>query len=409
MLTQLTIKNFKLFKDETPVPLSQINLLTGINGRGKSSVLQSFLLFKQTIEFNKTSNRITFNGNYLNLGNIQDVKNINSSQRDNLEFGFKYLYNDIAFNIKYILNAETDDSLDATISKIEISDCISIPSMTINEENDQVLVNFSSGEVQKFPSFFNLFVKAEGLNNEIFKVEKLLNFNKIHYISPDHIGPRVYFSKESLEEFPNVGVLGKNTVNLLWQKKQNAVFENLCEDNKQPRNVLNQLNYWINKIFDGARIKVDEITGEDLLYLKISTTDSTEYFKATNVGFGYSYILPILVSGLIAQAGEIFVIENPEAHLHPYAQSALAKFLSLVSQNGVQILIESHSEHILNGLRISVKDALIAPEQLNVLYFDKVNDKLFDKIDVDIDGGISNWPTKFFDQASNDLNHLLGL
>lgn len=93
--------------------------------------------------------------------------------------------------------------------------------------------------------------------------------------------------------------------------------------------------------------------------------------KPANVGFGYTYILPIIVSGLIAQKGQILIVENPEAHLHPKAQSEIAKFLALVASCGVQIYIESHSEHILNGLRIStlIDSIDITKDDVQIFYF----------------------------------------
>ncbi|PTS94473.1 hypothetical protein DBR27_17750 [Flavobacterium sp. HMWF030] len=147
----------------------------------------------------------------------------------------------------------------------------------------------------------------------------------------------------------------------------------------------------------------------NLLTFFVSPDGSFNYHKPTNVGYGFSYILPILVSGLISKPGEIMIIENPEAHLHPFAQSVIAKFLTLVALKGVQVIIESHSEHILNGLRISVFEDVISSQDLSVLYFDRDGDEPFIKIEMNSDGGIRNWPKDFFDQSTKDLNYLLGL
>lgn len=92
-------------------------------------------------------------------------------------------------------------------------------------------------------------------------------------------------------------------------------------------------------------------------------------------------------------------MENPEAHLHPCAQSIISKFLTLVSLNDVQVIIESHSEHILNGLRIPVYDKIIPADNLNVLYFDRTFETPFIKINIEKDGGIKDWPADFFDQS----------
>lgn len=408
MLSKLVIKNFKLFQEKAEIPLSKINLFTGINGRGKSTVLQSFLLMKQSPEFDRTTDKIIFNGSYVQLGNIKDVKNIKSSPNDPIEFKFSYEFPDSAFDIIYEFNSVEDYSLDAHIDKIEIQNVKNSHNLQIYQEDNLIHAKKENIEFN-FPFLYNLFLKAENINSDIYAIEKALNFSKIHYISADRIGPKVYYPKNSLNEFATVGALGQNTVNVFWHKRNELVFDNLCEDEKRNKTVFEQAEYWISEIFDGARLSLNEILGTNLLSLKISTSNTIDYFIPTNVGFGYSYILPIIISGLVAKSGEIIIVENPEAHIHPYAQSILSRFLTLVSLNDVQIFIESHSEHILNGLRIAVYDELITKDDLNVLYFDRNEDKYFTKINVEDDGGIKNWPSNFFDQATKDLNYLFGI
>jgi predicted ATPase len=406
MLKNITLQNFKLFKDKTEIPLSNLNLLTGINGRGKSTVLQSFLLMKQSPEFNRNTDKLIFNGDYIQLGNIKDVKNFESSLSDNIEFCFHYVNEDKEFNINYRFIADNDDSLDANINDIEIKNVNGFTDFLIKKQGNNVVCSDNSNNKIEFSTYLNLFVKSE--DPEIKKIENELNLSKIHYVSADRIGPKLYYQKQSLKEFASVGPIGENTINLLWHKRNILVYENLCEDPELPKTVLEQLNYWFGQIFDGAKTKLNEINETELLSFRFSTSD-LNYCLATNVGYGFSYILPIIISGLIAQKGEILIIENPEAHLHPFAQSILARFLTKVSKNDVQVIIESHSEHFLNGLRISVYDEIINNDDLNILYFDNKNEKYFTKIEVDKEGGIEDWPKNFFDQATTDLNHLFGI
>jgi len=404
MISKLTLKNFKLFQNETEIKLSAINLFTGINGSGKSTVLQSLLLMQQSPEFNRTTDKIIFNGNYIQLGSFTDVKNNKSSFRTPIEFKFDYTLDDFNFELLYQFNTEEPDSLDAHIDRI-----------ALKEDGDPDLKDIypyfiSDGEdFTNLRYLFNFFPKGGGLDKNIERIGEYLNFSKIHYISADRIGPKLYYNKRSLNEFASVGALSDNSINVLWHKKNDIISDTLCYDKDSSKTVHNQLELWLNFIFDGAKLNLDEVPKTNLLTLKISTSNTTDYFTPTNVGFGYSYILPILISGLIAKKGEIIIIENPEAHLHPAAQSNLAKFLSIVSLNGVQIFIESHSEHILNGLRIEVYDKVLKNKDLNVLYFDKSLESIFKEIKIEEDGGIKDWPTNFFDQATNDLNYLFGI
>lgn len=111
---------------------------------------------------------------------------------------------------------------------------------------------------------------------------------------------------------------------------------------------------------------------------------------------------------IITQEGDILVIENPEAHLHPRAQSNLISFLSIVASCGVQIFIESHSEHILNALRVLIKKESLSPENVAVFFFHDKDDSLYTKIEIKGKGAINIWPSDFFDQNELDLKELIG-
>ncbi len=427
MIKSLTINNFKLYQTDVFVPLSNINLLTGINGKGKSTILQAFLLLSQSVINNRATNKIILNGPNIKLGSLDDVKNREFLFSEQIKF--KFNYDD--FDIQYSLFKSKSDATDLDIVDIEVNGQLHDRKFkfTIEKTNDEIykidLTNpsHSIDETLITTTLFDLFISDSALvKHDTWKecqlVKDKLNIINVHYVSADRMGPKNYYENQTLGHFITIGALGENTVNILYQKGTDPINSKLFQDYCRIFEVASEdtsitvedhVNFWLDKIFQGTKVQVVNIKGEDLLKLLISPDGKGVYFKPTNVGYGFSYSLPIIVAGLIAKPGEILIIENPEAHLHPYAQSILAKFLSLVSATGVQVLIESHSEHILNGLRISVKDKLIKNEQLNVLYFDRFEEKLFDKIIVDEDGGISNWPPNFFDQASNDLNHLLGL
>jgi predicted ATPase len=235
-----------------------------------------------------------------------------------------------------------------------------------------------------------------------------INFTTTHYISADRIGPQDYYPKQSFAEFPNVGRQGEYTANMLSKKRNDTVYEALCLETGATHTVLDQTEAWLEKIFDGGKIDVRPIDEANLVVMEMNSERTQHLYKPTNIGFGYSYALPIIVSGLIAQKGERLIIENPEAHLHPYAQSQITKFLAKVSACGVQIFIESHSEHILNALRIAVLDKIITTEDLNILYFDRNETNQVTKIPVQEDGAIEEWPVGFFDQTDKDFERLFG-
>jgi predicted ATPase len=157
-------------------------------------------------------------------------------------------------------------------------------------------------------------------------------------------------------------------------------------------------------IFDGADIKISgKEKDSSILSMKINSQSDSHLYKPANVGFGYSYVLPLIVTGLIAKPSDVVIIENPEAHLHPRAQTRIAEFFSKVASIGVQVFIESHSEHILNGLRICAlnPEIKLTNEDLTIHYFNESYTS--EKLIINEKGKITNWPQGFFDQQEIDL------
>jgi predicted ATPase len=353
MLTQIILTNFKCFKAETFFPLSQLNLLTGINGRGKSTLLQSLLLMRQSFEHNDKTTQILLNGSCVNLGNFNDIRNSNTSKNEPIIFEYEFSDQE---KLKYYLTENLEDNMSVNIDKM--------------------------------------------IGNNTFD----FNFSQIHYISADRFGPQEFYLKSNLSTFPNVGVKGELTANVLYKKKDELVNDTLCigEDAKT---LITQTETWLNEIFDGAKVEIPH-SETNILEIFLNTSTSRDRFKPINVGFGYTYILPIIVSGLIAKKGEILIVENPEAHLHPKAQSRLTQFLAKVSHCGVQVFIESHSEHILNALRLAVLKQIVTSNDLSILYF-KPNSVI--QIPVRSDAELEIWPEDFFDQEEIDLANMFKL
>ncbi|PKD17143.1 hypothetical protein APR41_06835 [Salegentibacter salinarum] len=358
MIFSTELKNFKGFKDEIKFPLKNINLLTGINGRGKSSFLQSLLLIRQSLENQEKFSKLFFNGSCVNLGTFYDVKNRNTT-------------NDTSIKIKHSfethnLNLELKSDLDDDMVGVVIND---------------------------------------------FSHEVLKKFQNIHYVAADRVGPQEFYLKSSLPEFINVGTKGEFVGNVLLQKRGelvNEIFTHPEENLSQELEI--QSGKWLSEILDTKKIKTYVSSEESSRLITLTFGIGNNKFRATNVGFGYSYVLPIIVSGLIAKPGEILIVENPEAHLHPKAQSNLVKFLAKVASIGVQVFIESHSEHILNSLILASleEEIKLSHNEISILYF-MDGQNAFLELKIEKDGSISNWPDGFFDQQEIDLSQIFKL
>jgi len=140
---------------------------------------------------------------------------------------------------------------------------------------------------------------------------------------------------------------------------------------------------------------------------------TTRDYRPTNVGFGLSYTLPVLVALLGMNPGGLLLIENPEAHLHPHGQAKVGELIARAAEAGIQVILETHSDHVLNGIRIAVKNGIIAPEKVALHYFQRADDDSLStgvevvSPEIDADGRIDDWPEGFFDEYGKALRSLL--
>lgn len=382
MINEITVKNFKLFREEVNFAgLRSINLLTGVNGRGKSSFLQLLLMPRQTILADHQTKDLMLDGDYVRLGSSLDVKNIEARREETIDFTYKE--DDKFCCIKYQLD----------------------------EEKKQVL-SFSS---------IQLWEKGQLQAEEIQSLKELCSrygysFDRIQYISAERLAPQLYYPITEHDGY--IGARGEYTVSMINSHKNDAVSADYLEilNDFFPElngvdissNLIDQIEFWMSRMFKKTTIHSFFVDDANVITLKISTSQHlNDRFKPTNVGFGYTYILPIIVAGLTAKKGDIIVIENPEAHLHPSAQSVIGRFLAVVSKLGVQLFIESHSEHILNSFRVCIKQRHISRNELNVMFFEDDNARFFRHVEIDQNGRIEEWPRYFYDQEEQDLDIIM--
>lgn len=167
-----------------------------------------------------------------------------------------------------------------------------------------------------------------------------------------------------------------------------------------------QAEAWLSQLVGPTQLDASLVPRTSLATLRIRSPGRMgEWMLPTNTGFGLSYSLPVIVAGLIAPRGGLLIIDSPEAHLHPAAQSAIGVFVATVAASGVQVLVETHSDHVLNGIRKAIAVAgVIDPTQVRVAYFgDRPQPE---QLTVGPSGTLSAWPPGFFDQLEADLGEL---
>ncbi len=233
---------------------------------------------------------------------------------------------------------------------------------------------------------------------------------KVIYCSADRIGVQDTYGKYLGDDI----IIGKNC---------EYVFHYLSAHDEEPLNLDTdfiydmeskltfggQVDYWLNKIM-GYRIKAREIEKSEFIQVLYSNEKIPFEMRAKNVGTGVTYIAEIVIAALSCKDGDLLVIENPEIHLHPSGQAELVKFFAFLAQCGVQIIVETHSDHIYHGIRKSIHLDEIETENVSIYFFtqDEKGCSVPVNIPIDKEGKALKSPEGLFDQVSKDLDVILG-
>lgn len=370
MITKLNIQNFKCFSSECEVSFSRFNVLYGKNGRGKSSVIQSLLLLSQNIKKKDTLTNLSLKGNVIDLGSYTDVKN-------------RYVEDE---SIRFRISTDVDDELKMTYGKSSVG-----PTLLHLED-------LWSGDKRLVSSVGTIDEDSEEVKNSsaMSGIKTLDSLRNLRYVSANRRGPTNYEERQDDFFRNDIGVNGERLINAL--AKQDESFKEKFQDA-------------MSFILSGATIKVKEGRNDDNVELLLDSADGSEGFKPSNVGYGYSFILPIIFQTIVAEVGSTIIIENPEAHLYPGAQSRLVEWMVYMSnKRDLQIILETHSDHIINGLRIAVKKGNLNRRDVTIQFLDRnivSESPNILMIKVDENGTLSNNPKDFMDEWTLQMLELL--
>lgn len=390
MITNVTLKDFKCFLDLS-LEIKPLTLLTGFNAAGKSTAIQALLAVTQTTKEKIVGPEVTIDGSLISLGSTSEIINDQSSRN----FTFVKLHSETE-SIALELNVRSGNERQLSVSKIT-KNLISGSS----EASSAVLITDSLREIAN---------SAGGEDGGIGKT-----ICEIVYISATRDGaPDIYtLPKSSCLAHADVGSNGQFAAWWFAKYIDEEVAEERCNPSDSAKTFRRQFNAWASSIFPGMEANASRVLGTDFVKLEFRSGPTDKWRRPSNIGYGLSYVFPILVACLLAKKGQTIVIDSPEAHLHPLGQSKIGFFLAKMAECGVQVIIETHSDHILNGVRIAVKQSSVAPENVLVHFFQGGKQEAGSPPPivtslVSVEGSLSDWPEGFFDQAEKDLAELAG-
>jgi len=378
MIDGITVEKFKCFTN-LHLPLAPLTVLTGYNATGKSTSMQALLLLAQAARFSPSQSLIALNGPLTRLGSVGDVVARNSN--GTLAIGVDSPDGSGRWEL---VSSKTEDGQFMKVKKATVidSDCYE-----------------SRNEFWPSPKI------GKGLFSAL---------REVVYLSSARVTAREVFPSPSEPESPlaDVGVRGEYAPWLYTRRADDEVDEPRRHPKEERLTVRGQIDAWLNELFPGASVNADRVAKTSLTRLEFRMGRSGDWHRPSNTGYGLGYVFPILVALTTMSVRQTVIIDSPEAHLHPRAQSIMGQILAHFSSSGAQIIVETHSDHILSGIRIGVRDGLILPRDVGLHFFqgrsDSADEVRIVSPSLDSNGSIDAWPEGFFDQAEIDLAKLTG-
>lgn len=365
MINKIELKNFKCYKYRA-FNLGYLTVFCGNNSVGKSTAIQALAIPFQS----KFSNVALLNNNLVELGSVRDIFSAHAPLEDNsLSIAFHFGDSRCAWGYNDLAEQST-------------------------------LKNHIPNKCME--------ANAADLSQHYF-VEKGFQF-----LQAERFGPRAYLENSNDESIRYwLGAKGEYAYEILTDLTNNG--KRLASEDKRilkgdeglsvRRNIIN----WMAEISPGFNFESDTVKNAEVSHAQFQAYGSSKT-NPVNMGFGLSYSLGIVSALLLTEPGGLVVIENPEAHLHPRGQSYIGRLIARAALAGVQVIIETHSDHLLNGIRVGARlDNDYTGDNFKVFYVSGVpnSESTAKEITIGINGDLSSWPEGFFDQQAYDLKTLM--
>lgn len=385
MIEQIQAIGYKCLQLKSPLATKALNVLVGSNASGKSSLLQTLLLLRQSADESGYVRELRLSGSLYEGGTAMDVLHPSGDYKIQIRIVDGGAVYDFSFKF---------DRDDTKAKRRQIK--------------AEVPVELRGAVVDKG--------------------------NRFSYLNAERIGPRVAYPLPP-DEFDLAGLVGKHgeyTAGRLAQSSNGQAVSgwsvdsaviwgtpaqkldglDICKELADSEGRLDLVsNLLLSWIIPGAVFEATEDESIDSAPLRFVRDPASTRVRtrATHVGFGLAYTLPIIAGAFGLASDGLLIVENPEAHLHPFSQSRMGVFLALVAASGRQVFVETHSDHVVNGIRLALRYKFIDHEKVIFNHFHNLIDEgrsEIIQIAPDSEGALDDWPPGFFDQIEKDLARL---
>lgn len=409
-ITKISVCGYKSIKDECTIDIYPLTILAGANSSGKSSIIQPLLLMKQTLEAPYDPGALLLNGPNVRFTSVDQLLTKLPTKKDCRDSFFVEIEADNTHSTRTTFKKDKKKAIDIIEMRTQNEDGVSIlsPSMTTEEINSSTISHNLQRIFEHLISTNTDVIKAIIRNRCFLEIGLKINQN-------EEIKDNFFRSSKSdlisnyIRKIIHVPGLRGNPertyqINAIGDKFP-GTFENYVasliaswQDTRNPK--LLKLGQSLKALGLAERVdirKVDDTQVE--VRVGHRQKNRTEMVSIADVGFGVSQTLPVLVALIVASPQQLVYIEQPEIHLHPRAQAALADIIVEAVNRGVRVTLETHSELFLRRIQSLVAEDKLAHDKVKLHWFSK-DENGFTQIstaDLDTDGSFGDWPEDFGD------------
>lgn len=402
-ITKIAVKGFKSIAEECAIDIRPLTILAGANSSGKSSLMQPLLMLKQTLEAPYDPGPLLINGPHVKFTEAAQFLSIITGEKrsDQFQIRIETHNSDLTHLVetKYKKKEIGFEITEMTLETKQVNKPLPFKKFTLypGMSSDEITALGRQGlqrsdlHTVKPSRCFLSFAPKEGdrLFNITYNFVESYLFDSIHLPGLRENPERFYQLSSTGPRYP--GRFEHYPASILheWQVKKDERLTKVSDAFNTLGLTKNVKTYQIGNI--GIEVQVGR--------LPVNVTDETDMVNIFDVGLGVSQVLPVLVALIAANPGQLIYIEQPELHLHPNAQVALAQVLANAAKRGVRVVIETHSSLLLLGIQSLVAEGKLSPELVKLHWFSRNKEGItkIDSVDIDEAGTYGDWPVDFDD------------
>lgn len=420
-LRALVLEQFRSFSETTSLEFAPLTLLAGPNNVGKSSVVQAILALLQS-EQGQSQDEIVLNGPWCELGLFEQVVSANRHiDERNFAIGITGDRDGAPVDTLWRFGASEDPSLpSARIVEVEYSVGAVQGKLTVAEGKAFTWSETGDGSEPRTGTASFRHPGALSVNEEPASERRRLAPQtdtreisplvaaRTYHVGPYRSPPQALYTPRTTQQGSPLGRYAEHTAEILYRSRGHVpdILAPTAPPTSQKQPLLFAVNAWWSYLFEGA-IALSIDAPARLGFTLAIETPSAAHLGLGQVGLGLSQALPIITAALVSRPGDLVIIETPEAHLHPGAQHRIGNLLVALARHGRQVIVETHSEHLVNAVRLAIKGGFPAKDTSVVFFGQDEGRTTVEPIDLDPHGRALRWPPGFFDQATLDLAELL--